>query len=443
MNRPVLVADNSVPPVNNVLALDDKKYARLGWLLVLGGFAGFLGWAALAPLDKGVAVSGKVMVSGHRKTVQHPAGGIVERIEVRDGEVVNAGQVLIRLKETPLRGQMQSLRSQFIASQASEARLSAESEGLSAIVFGPELLNDPEATATLSLQRQLFSSRAQALATEQQGLRETIAGAEAQLRGTRDSQASKVLQRTAMNEQLQGLRELARDGYIPRNRLLESERLYAQLDGAIAEDFGRIGQLQRQVLELRLRIRQLGEDFQKDLRGQLAETRTRSDDLRNRLASAEFELANSLVRAPAAGVVVGLDVYTEGGVIKPGQALMDIVPQGEPLLVEARVPVQMVDKVHPGLPVELLFSAFNQSTTPRIAGEVTLVSADRQVDERTDEPYYTVRAQVSAAGMHQLDGLQIRPGMPVEAFVKTGERSMLNYLFKPLLDRSHMALVEE
>jgi len=437
MSRPVLVADHGV------LAVDDKKYARLGWLLVLGGFAGFLGWAALAPLDKGVAVSGKVMVSGHSKTVQHPAGGIVERIEVRDGEVVSAGQVLIRLKETPLRGQMQSLRSQFLASLASEARLSAESEGLSAIVFGPELLSEPDATVTLSLQQQLFSSRAQALATERQGLRETIAGTEAQVRGTRDSQASKVLQRTAMNEQLQGLRELARDGYIPRNRLLESERLYAQINGAIAEDSGRIGQLQRQALELRLRIRQLGEDFQKELRGQLAETRTRSDDLRNRLASAEFELANSLIRAPAAGVVVGLEVYTEGGVIKPGQALMDIVPQGEPLLVEARVPVQMVDKVHPGLPVELLFSAFNQSTTPRIAGEVTLVSADRQVDERTGEPYYTVRAQVSAAGIRQLEGLQIRPGMPVEAFVKTGERSMLNYLFKPLLDRTHMALVEE
>lgn len=438
-SKPVLISDAP----NNVLALDDKKYSRLGWLLVLGGFAGFLGWAALAPLDKGVAVPGKVMVSGHRKTVQHPAGGIVERIEVRDGDVVNAGQVLLRLKETPLRGQMQSLRSQYLASLASEARLSAESEGLAVINFGPELLNDPEAAGTLDLQRQLFKSRAQALATEQQGLRETIAGAEAQLRGTRDSQASKVQQRAALNEQLQGLRELARDGYIPRNRLLDSERLYSQIDGAIAEDYGRIGQLQRQVLELRLRIRQLGEDFQTDLRGQLAETRTRSDDLRNRLASAEFELANSLVRAPVSGVVVGLDVYTEGGVIKPGQALMDIVPQGEPLLVEARVPVQMVDKVHPGLPVELMFSAFNQSTTPRVAGEVTLVSADRQVDERTDEPYYTLRAQVSAAGVQQLYGVQIRPGMPVETFVKTGERSMLNYLFKPLMDRTHMALVEE
>ncbi|KAF1011739.1 MAG: Type I secretion system membrane fusion protein PrsE [Pseudomonas fluorescens] len=443
MNRAQRIAANTPAPASNVLALDDKKYARLGWWLVLGGFVGFLGWAALAPLDKGVAVSGKVMVSGHRKTVQHPTGGIVERIEVRDGEVVKAGQVLIRLKETPLRGQMQSLRSQYLASLASEARLNAESEGLPVIDFGPQLRNAPEAASTLSLQQQLFASRAEALATEQQGLRETIAGAEAQLRGTRDSQASKMQQRTAMNEQLQGLRELAREGYIPRNRLLESERLYAQIDGAIAEDFGRIGQLQRQILELRLRIRKLGEDFQKDLRGQLADTRTRSDDLRNRLASAEFELANSLVRAPAAGVVVGLDVYTEGGVIKPGQALMDIVPQGEPLLVDARVPVQMIDKVHPGLAVELLFPAFNQSTTPRVAGEVTLVSADRQVDERTEEPYYTLRAQVSAEGMRQLGGLQIRPGMPVEAFVKTGERSMLNYLFKPLLDRTHMALVEE
>ncbi|MGN7743129.1 HlyD family type I secretion periplasmic adaptor subunit [Pseudomonas sp. 22526] len=439
-------ADNNHRAPGNLLALDEKKYSRLGWLLVLGGFAGFLGWAALAPLDKGVAVAGKVMVSGHRKAVQHPSGGIIERIEVRDGEVVSAGQVLIRLKELPLRTQVQSLRTQFLGSLASEARLNAERDGSQVLAFAPELLaqaDDPEVAATMALQRQLFSSRAQALAMEQQGIAESIAGSEAQLRGTRDSQASKVLQRSALNEQLQGLRELARDGYIPRNRLLDSERLYAQIDGSISEDFGRIGQLQRQILEMRLRIRQLAEEFQKELRSQLAETRTRSEDLRNRLASAEFELANSLVRAPAAGVVVGLEVFTEGGVVKPGQALMEIVPQGEPLLVEARVPVQMIDKVHPGLPVELMFSAFSQSTTPRVAGQVTLVSADRQVDERTDEPYYTLRAEVSADGMQQLRGLQIRPGMPVEAFVRTGERSMLNYLFKPLLDRTHMALVEE
>ena len=431
---------------SNVLQLDDTRYSRWGWLLMLGGFLGFLGWAALAPLDKGVAVSGKVMVSGHRKVVQHPSGGIVERIDVRDGDKVVAGQVLIRLKETPLLGQAQSLRSQFYGSLASEARLNAERDGALEVSFPTELTTlaaAPEVASNLALQRQLFDSRRQALLLDQQGIHESIAGAEAQLRGVRDSQASKVLQRTALTEQLQGLRELAREGFIPRNRLLDSERVYAQVLGSISEDYGRIGQLQRQVLEMRLKIRQLAEEYQKEVRTQLADTRVRTEDLRNRLASAEFELANSQLRAPVAGIVVGLDVFTEGGVIKPGQALMEIVPQGEPLLVEARVPVELADKVHPGLPVELMFSAFSQSTTPRVAGEVTLVSADRQVDERTDEPYYTLRAQVSDAGMAQLAGLQIRPGMPVEAFVRTGERSMLNYLFKPLLDRTHMALVEE
>ena len=435
-----------VPGDSNVLQLDDTRYSRLGWLLMLGGFLGFLGWAALAPLDKGVAVSGKVMVSGHRKVVQHPSGGIVERIDVRDGDKVDAGQVLIRLKETPLLGQAQSLRSQFYGSLASEARLNAERDGAASVNFPVELtalVTEPEVASNLVLQRQLFDSRRQALLLDQQGVDESIAGAEAQLRGVRESQASKVLQRTALAEQLQGLRELAREGYIPRNRLLDSERVYAQVLGSISEDYGRIGQLQRQVLEMRLKIRQLAEEYQKEVRTQLADTRVRTEDLRNRLASAEFELANSQLRAPVAGIVVGLDVFTEGGVIKPGQALMEIVPQGEPLLVEARVPVELADKVHPGLPVELMFSAFSQSTTPRVAGEVTLVSADRQVDERTDEPYYTLRAQVSDAGMAQLAGLQIRPGMPVEAFVRTGERSMLNYLFKPLLDRTHMALVEE
>ena len=431
---------------SNVLQLDDTRYSRLGWLLMLGGFLGFLGWAALAPLDKGVAVSGKVMVSGHRKVVQHPSGGIVDRIDVRDGDKVAAGQVLIRLKETPLLGQAQSLRSQFYGSLASEARLNAERDGVASVSFPVELTAlaaEPEVASNLALQRQLFDSRRQALLLDQQGIDESIAGAEAQLRGVRDSQASKVLQRTALTEQLQGLRELAREGYIPRNRLLDSERVYAQVLGSISEDYGRIGQLQRQVLEMRLKIRQLAEEYQKEVRTQLADTRVRTEDLRNRLASAEFELANSQLRAPVAGIVVGLDVFTEGGVIKPGQALMEIVPQGEPLLVEARMPVELADKVHAGLPVELMFSAFSQSTTPRVAGEVTLVSADRQVDERTDEPYYTLRAQVSEAGMAQLAGLQIRPGMPVEAFVRTGERSMLNYLFKPLLDRTHMALVEE
>lgn len=179
------------------------------------------------------------------------------------------------------------------------------------------------------------------------------------------------------------------------------------------------------------------------MRQQLADARLKVEELGSRLSAADFELAHTEVRAPAGGTVVGLDVFTEGGVIAPGQVLMEIVPQDAPLLVDARAPVELVDKLQPGLDVELLFVAFNQSRTPRVNGKVTLVSADRLLDEKTDQPYYRLRVQVDDDGLRQLQGQTIRPGMPVQAFVRTGERSLLNYLFKPLTDRTHMALVEE
>ncbi|MBC7213135.1 MAG: HlyD family type I secretion periplasmic adaptor subunit, partial [Pseudomonas sp.] len=274
-------------------------------------------------------------------------------------------------------------------------------------------------------------------------LRESIAGAEASLQGLQGSLASKQAQRDALDEQLRGLRELARDGYIARNRLLDSERLLAQVNGSIAEDFGSIGRARRQVLELKLRIGQRQQEYQNEVRQQLTELQASAEDLDNRLRSAEFELAHTQVRAPVAGTVVGLSVFTDGGVIARGQQLMDIVPRDAPLLVEARASVDMIDRLRPGLPVELMFVAFNQSTTPRVDGEVTLVSADRLIDEKTQQPYYQVRIKVSDQGLGQLAGLDIRPGMPVEAFVRTGERSLLNYLFKPLADRVHVALTEE
>ena len=201
-------------------------------------------------------------------------------------------------------------------------------------------------------------------------------------------------QRAALEEQLRGLRQLASEGYVPRNRLLDSERLLAQVNGEIAGDLGSLGSTRRQILELRLRMAQRREKFQEEVRASLADAQVRAEELRNRLASARFDLANSEVRAPVAGLVVGQEVFTEGGVIAPGQQLMEILPERQPLLVDARLPVEMVDKVRVGLPVELMFSAFSQSTTPRVEGEVTLVSADRLLDERSEAPYYRVRIRV-------------------------------------------------
>ncbi|OLU29459.1 hemolysin D [Pseudomonas sp. PA15(2017)] len=429
----------------NVLQLDERRYSRMGsWLLALG-FGGFLLWAGLAPLDKGVAVSGNVVVAGNRQAVQHPSGGVVQRLLVRDGDQVEAGQVLLRMDATQIGAQREALFVQHVGALISTARLEAERDGLTdfALPAGVGAMTDPRVEATVALQRQLLASRRAALRLELEGLQESIAGSQAVLEGLQAARAHKDEQRSSMQTQLQGLRELARDGYVARNRLLENERLYAQLNGDISQDLGTIGRTQRQILELRLRAAQRGEEYQQDVRQQLADARLRVEELGSRLSAADFELAHTEVRAPAGGTVVGLDVFTEGGVIAPGQVLMEIVPQDAPLLVDARAPVELVDKLQPGLDVELLFVAFNQSRTPRVNGKVTLVSADRLLDEKTDQPYYRLRVQVDDDGLRQLQGQTIRPGMPVQAFVRTGERSLLNYLFKPLTDRTHMALVEE
>jgi len=430
-------------PRAEVLPIDERRYTRMGsWLLVVG-FGGFLLWAALAPLDKGVAVSGSVVVAGNRQAVQHPSGGVVQHLLVRDGDQVAAGQVLIRMNVTQLLAQRESLFAQHLGATASAARLQAERDGLADIDFAADLVaaSDPRITSTLALQRQLFASRRAALRLELDSLQEAIAGSQAMHEGLRAAKAHKDAQLASMQEQLLGLRELAREGYVARNRLLETERLYAQLNGSISEDLGNIGRIQRQILELRLRAAQREQHYQQDVRQQLADELLRVEELGNRLSAADDELAHREIRAPAAGTVVGLDVFTEGGVIAAGQMLMEIVPQDAPLLVDARAPVELVDKLRPGLEVELLFVAFNQSRTPRISGTVAQVSADRLLDGRTDQPYYRLRIQVDDDGLRQLP--EIRPGMPVEAFVRTGERSLLNYLFKPLLDHLHLALAED
>ncbi|EIK93648.1 hypothetical protein PMM47T1_25998 [Pseudomonas sp. M47T1] len=414
---------------------DDRRPARLGWALLVLGLGGFLAWALWAPLDQGVAVSGVLTVVGQRQTVQHPVGGVLESIEVQDGQGVEAGQVLMRLAQPTLLSQVQNLRSQWQAAQAKAARLAAEQLG-GALVF-PEGLG-PQAQA---MQRQVHDSRVVSLHSERAALQAGIEGSKAQLRGLGASLRSLRAQHGSLQAQLVSLRRLAAQGHVSRHRVGVDERQLAQLAAAISVDEGRAGLLRRQIDEQRLRHGHLEQAFRRDASSQLADTRQLAEDLRHRLVVAEQELAASTLVAPVAGQVSGLQVSTLGEVVKPAQVLLHIVPSQRPLQVEARVPVAMVDKVRVGLPVELLFPAFNLSTTPRVAGVVTLIGADRQQDERTGDPFYLMRAEV--AGQARLAGLTLQPGMPVEAFVRTGERSLLNYLLKPLRDRSRLALVEE
>ena len=369
---------------------DETHHARMGWWIVIVGVGGFMLWASLAPLDKGVPLSGTVAVASSRKAIQHPTGGIIEEILVKEGHTVKAGQILITMNATQAKALAEISRVQYFTARAVEARLTAERDGAGSIRFPSEMedaMDDPRVMANINLQNQLFVSRRNAIQGELRILK----------------------------EQLDSMRDLADEGYVARNRMLDIERLYFQ---------------QKQT-------------YQKEVGTQLAEAQKEAEGLRTRLVSQDFDLANVEVRAPVDGTVVGLSVFTRGGVIAPGFKLMEIVPSEDALVVEGQVPVHLIDKVHPDLKVELIFSAFNQNLTPHVPGIVTHVSADRLIDEVSRLPYYQIKAKVAPEGMKMISNLQVRPGMPVELFVKTGERTLLNYLLKPILDHIKMAMTEE
>ncbi len=385
---PTDIAFQEIPSLE--VNTDASSHARLGWWIVIVGVGGFLLWASIAPLDQGVPLSGTVAVASSRKVIQHPTGGIVEDILVKEGDVVKAGQTLITMNDTQTKTLAEISRVQYFTARAVEARLTAERDDKRSVTFPAELesaKDDPRVAANIHLQNQLFASRRTAIHSELRILK----------------------------EQLDAMRDLAREGYVARNRMLDLERTYVQ----------------RQ------------QDYHKEVRMQLSEVQKEAESLKARLVSLDFDLANVEVRAPVDGTVVGLSVSTRGGVIGPGFKLMEIVPSDDLLVVEGQLPVHLIDKVHPDLEVELIFSAFNQNLTPHIPGIVTHVSADRLTDEKTGQPYYKLKAKVAPEGIKMVADLQIRPGMPVDLFVKTGERTMMNYILKPILDHIKMSMTEE
>jgi len=445
-SAPTEVITHDVEPLT--VHTDPTSYSRVGWLIVLLGVGGFLLWALLAPLDKGVPLQGTVAKEGNRKTVQYQAGGTIKRILVQEGTHVKAGQVLVEMNDVVARSQLETARAQYIASRATEARLLAERDGAKSITFPEELTaltTDPRAVESMALQRQLFTTRQLSLQSELAAYDENIAGLKLQTSGLDESRNSKKEQLAMLKEQLAGMRDLAKEGYVARNRLLDLERTYAQINGSISEDIGNIGRGRRQVTEISLRRAQRMQEYQKEVRTQLADVQKEAEALSSRLRALEYDTNNTLVRSPVDGIVVGLNVFTNGGVVPAGAHMMDVIPAGDELIVEGQLPVNLVDRVHEGLPVELMFSAFNTNKTPHIAGVLTQVAADRTVDEKTGAAFYRVKAKVTPEGARVIaeKKLDILPGMPVEVFVKTGERSMMSYLLKPVYDRAQTSMSEE
>jgi len=440
------VVSHDVTPLE--VNTDSRSFSRMGWLIVLIGVGGFLLWGLFAPLDKGVPLSGTVAKESNRKAIQHQTGGIVKEILVKDGDIVKAGQVLVRMNGIMAKSNFDTSNVQYLTARANEARLIAERDGKKTITFASDLeqhKNEPRIMELMSLQSQLLMSRQMSLQSELGSVDENIGGLKEQIKSLEESRESKKTQMGFLKEQLDGMRDLAKEGYVARNRLLDLERTYAQLSGAVSEDIGNIGRARRQVLELQLRRLQRTQDYQKEVRTQLSDVEKEAEALSARMEGQKFEVDNVEVRAPVSGTVTALAVFTQGGVVQPGFKMMEIVPTEDPLVVEGNLAVNLVDKIHPGLKTELIFSAFNTNQTPHIEGEVEEIAADRSLDERTGAPYYKVRVRVTSAGQKKIatHHMNIRPGMPVELFVKTGERTMMSYLFKPLVDRAHSAMSEE
>lgn len=440
------VVAHDVTPLT--LDTDPGGYSRLGWLLVLLGLGGFLLWALLAPLDKGVPLSGTVAKEGNRKSIQHQSGGTVQSILVREGDHVRAGQVLVRMNDVAARSQAELARGQYFTARAVEARLRAELAGRAAPDFGPELeaaRDDPRVAEILRVQRELFGARQAALRSELASMDESVAGLDMQAHGIDESRDSKRAQLAIMARQLDDLRDLANDGYVARNRVLDQERNYEQIKGAMAEDGGNLGRTRRQASEIGLRRSQRVQEYQKEVRSQLSDAQREAEGLASRMKALDFDLANAEVKSPVDGVVVGMTVFTNGGVVGAGAKMMEVVPSDDGLVVEGQLPVNLIDRVRPELPVELIFSAFNANRTPHIPGSVAQVAADRMVDEHTGQSFYKVRVRVTAAGAKLIarHKMEVRPGMPVELFVKTGERTMMSYLLKPVFDRAGTSMTEE
>ena len=441
-SRPV----TDIETVAKEVAQDMGRTARIGlWALGLG-FGGFLLWATLAPLDEGVPGPGTVSIDTRSQTVQHPSGGIVKEVLVKEGEQVKAGQLLLRLDAAAARANFEAARQRFLGLSAMQARLQAEQRGAAKINFSQEVMEaskDPQIAQVLMNQEQLFGSRRLALKADLQAMSESIEGQQGLITGYKSMLASRTSQQALISEELKNTTELVKEGYAPRNRQLELQRMVAESASAIAELQANIIRAGSAVSELRQRMISRQQDYLKEVESQLADVSLSVQGDGEKYKSLKDELSRVEIRSPADGQVVGLAFQTVGAVIGPGQKLMDIVPDGRELLIEVQVPPHLIDRVQQGLAVDVRFSSFSHTPQLVVDGQVKSVSSDLLTDPRTGMGYYLARVGVTESGYKSLGKRQMQSGMPVEVIFLTGERSMLTYLLSPLTRRLAASMKEE
>jgi membrane fusion protein, protease secretion system len=418
---------------------------RLGLIMLAIGFGGFLLWAILTPLDEGVPSPATIVVETHSVQIQHPTGGVVAQVAVREGQKVRKGDVLLQLTDVDTRAGLDSTKIQWISARALEARLLAEQAGAATINYPPELeavRKEPMAQQQMTLQQELFATRKRALNAELSALGQQLAGTQASLVGIRQSLVAREQQLAIVEQELAGTRQMVAEGFVPRTRQNELERMAAEARASLAELRANQARLTESLTEVKLRQQQRQQEYRKEVETQLSEVRREAGAQAEKLKSASESQERTVIRAPVDGSVVGLAVQTAGGVVSPGAKLMEIVPDEAKLVLEAQIAPHLIDRIHAGMPADINLHAFVNLPQLVLPGRVVTISANSIVDQQTRTSYYLARVEVMPEGLKKLSGRELQPGMPAEVIVKTGERTMLNYLLRPLLKRFSESLKE-
>jgi HlyD family secretion protein len=410
--------------------------AGLAVVVILAGGVG--GWAGTTPLSGALIASGTVIVDSNVKKVQHPTGGVIGELRVRDGDRVQVGDIVARLDQTVTQANLAIVTKGLAELMARKARLAGERDGLDAIVFPAALTaraNDSEIAQIMQAEHKLFELRRSARSGQKAQLREQAGQLNEEIAGLSAQQKAKMREIALINRELEGVRELYKKNLIPLTRLTQLEREATRLDGEQAALVATVAQAKGKIAEIELKILQIDQDLSSDVAKESRETDAKIGEFVERKIAAEDQLQRVDIRAPQDGTVFQLSVHTVGGVIGQGETMMLIVPDDDSLTVEAKVNPQDIEQVQLNQRAVLRFSAFNVRTTPEINGHVRRISADITSDQRTGQSYYTIRISITPEELARLGQLKLVPGMPVECFIQTGERTLISYLLKPLRDQ--------
>jgi HlyD family secretion protein len=427
---------SSKQPLNSRVSV--RRHVIAGCTIVAFLAVGLGGWASTAEISSAVIAQGSLVVDSNVKKVQHPTGGVVGEVRVRDGDRVKAGDILIRLDETVTRANLAIVTKGLTELYARKARLAAERDGAETVAVPKELighLGDPDVVDALASEQKLFDLRHTARLGQKEQLRQRIAQLQEEISGLAAQEDANTKETALIEQELKGVRELWKKNLIPVDKLTALEREAVRLEGQSGQFVAAAAQAKGKIAEIELQVLQIDQDLSSDVAKELRDTDSKIGEYVERKVTAEDQLKRTDIRAPQDGVVFQSTANTVGGVVTAGDPIMLIVPEADTLQVEVKVEPKDIDKVQFTEPVVLRFSAFNIRTTPELNGTVVRIAADTSLDQRSGQSYYLVRIAMNAGELNHLGDVKLTPGMPVEAFIQTGDRTVLSYLVKPLHDQ--------